>query len=482
MFDLRTWLGALALCSLTLACGDGAADGDAGPVSDGSTPSADAGPELTISDVTITDNDNSVLSCLVSFTTNLPATAAVEFGKTGNYSFRVRGDDELATSHTVLVIGLYADSEYQLRATAEAADSQTATSADLTYTTGPLPSSVWRGKVETHDSELTSTGWTLTDGCAGPPTAVMFDMSGEPVWYYVFVTELAAPAGITATFDPATNHVIIGPGTMELDALEVDLAGNIVWVGPRGSADGAHHHEFKKLADGNYVTLLRKEVDGVKGDVIAIYNSDKEVVWSWNAFDYLDPPAEPTTTNWLHANAVTVDTVNGYVYLSARALDTIFKIDYASKAIIWELGPTGDFTNPTPSSSWFDAQHDPEIQPDGSILVYDNNPGAGATRAIELQIDEDAMTASTTWEFPGTAEVDAWYTDSWFTPIWGGVQRLANGNTLIAAGNRNETPISRIFEVTSEGTVVWEMELSPHGSTSYSIYRASRLPALVESL
>ena len=472
---------ALAPGMLALACGAGATGSDAGQFGDGST-TGDGGATLTISEVTITDNPNSVLSCFVIFTTNLPATAAVEVGETSSYSFRVHGGAELATNHRVLVIGLHAESDYHLRATAATAAAQSATSADLTYATGTLPSAVWRGKVETHDSALASPGWTLTHGASGPPAAVMYDMSGEPVWYYLFATELTAPAGISATFDPATNHVIIGPGTVDLDALEVDLAGKIVWVGPRGSVGSVHHHEFKKLADGTYVTLQRKEVDGVKGDVILIYDSDKEVVWSWDAFDHLTPPAEPSTSNWLHANAVTVDQDHGYVYLSARALDTIFKIDYASKEIIWELGPTGDFTNPAPSSYWFDAQHAPELQPDGSILLYDNNPGVGASRAVEYQIDEAEMTAVIGWEFPGSATVDPWYTNDWFTPIWGGVQRLANGNTLITAGNRNDAPVSRIFEVTSDATVVWEMEMLPHGSSYYSLYRASRIPELVEDI
>ena len=443
---------------------------------------ADTGP-LLISNLVVADNPTSEISCLVSFTTNRPTRATVEFGATTDYSFRVRGSDELSSAHTVAVIGMYAESEYHLRATASDADAETAVSEDRTYVTGTLPSWVWTGTIGANVGAQVEPGWTLTNGGTGPPTAVMYDMSGRPVWYYAFDTADDAPAGIVASFDAVTRHVIVGPGTLQLDALEVDLAGNITWVGPRGSPGAIQHHEFGKLPDDTYVTLRRKDVGEISGDVILIYDLAKAIAWSWDAFDHLTPPGE-VTSRWLHANAVTVDKAGDAVYLSARALDTIFKINYTTGDVVWELGVDGDFTlSPAVTDGWFDAQHDPEIQPGGNVLVYDNGATREATRVVEYALDEGEMTATLVWEFPGDASgLDSWYTDSWYTPIWGGVQRLANGNTLIAAGSRDDTPSSRVFEVSAGRTVVWEMSFVASGDNALGIYRATRIPELVERL
>ena len=75
---------------------------------------------------------------------------------------------------------------------------------------------------------------------------------------------------------------------------------------------------------------------------------------------------------------------------------------------------------------------------------------------------------------------DAWYTANWYSPFWGGVRRLANGNYLVAAGIRAPPVESRVFEVAkSDKKVVWEFRFP----TDYGVYRARRItPPLVRAL
>jgi len=75
---------------------------------------------------------------------------------------------------------------------------------------------------------------------------------------------------------------------------------------------------------------------------------------------------------------------------------------------------------------------------------------------------------------------DSWYTNNWYTPFWGSVHRLPNGNFLVAAGIRNPPVESRVFEVTKDDRqVVWEFRFP----TDYGVYRASRItPPLVHAI
>ena len=100
---------------------------------------------------------------------------------------------------------------------------------------------------------------------------------------------------------------------------------------------------------------------------------------------------------------------------------------------------------------------------------------------IELTLDEGAMVARPTFEFPGSFTADAWYTATWYTPYWGDANRLANGNVLVTAGIRSQTVETRIFEVRpSDGKVVWQLT-QPVGVGSYQAVRWSP-PPLVEPL
>ena len=83
-----------------------------------------------------------------------------------------------------------------------------------------------------------------------------------------------------------------------------------------------------------------------------------------------------------------------------------------------------------------------------------------STRAVEYEVDEDAMTANLVWSFePGIASC-----------CMGFAQRLANGNTLVNLGQDY-----RVFEVASDGDVVWQASLPMNGSGFFGIYRASAL-------
>ena len=243
-------------------------------------------------------------------------------------------------------------------------------------------------------------------------------------------------------------------------SFEIDLAGNVVrsWVAarrPAGPAPGAIpidvqslHHQPHITAAGNFLSMAAntrqiegyvtsetdpdapRETKGVVGDTIIEFSPEGEVIWSWDAFDHLDPHrigyhvlepywdtrGFPGHADWTHGNGVTEDPRDGAVVMSLKHQDAILKVD-RSGDIRWILGvhdgwgeafqsklltPVGDLT-------WHWHGHNPRVTPDGTIIMYDNAilqarpydrpkpPAACFARAVEFAVDENTMTVQQVW-------------------------------------------------------------------------------------
>lgn len=452
--------------------------------------------------LTIEPNPNSVLSCFVSWKTAEPANSVVQFGETA-YEFEI-SDDAPVTDHKVLVIGMHASKAYMIKASSGSA------SGTGTFTTGALPAAIPVGTVMIDDTAKSQAGWTLMNVQKGngstnarsdyPPMAVMYDASGQPVWYVVDGTNPDIGGAVSTQL--TDKGVLIGPTwnmnlTNGTPPREYDFAGNVIWeCKHKACLPGANvTHHASKLPNGHYVIIEYVNASGgLQNPVFRELDADSNEVWS---LDYaaLVPPPSGSTSDWCHANSISIDVDKNEVWANCRWVG-LLKTSYTNPTKQWLLQAKygskglGDFTY-SPASSEYDDAHDPEIhEDDGTILFFDNGGyGAGAvggdtsmfhSRAVEYKIDESAKTATLDWEFPGTFAVpDAWYTDKWYTPFWGDADRLPNGNILITGGIRNPSVESRVFEVTkADGKVVWEFRFPP----DYGVYRSDRItPPLVHA-
>lgn len=461
-------------------------------------------PPTGITGLTIEANPNSVLSCIVTWTTDQPSNSVVQFG-VGGYQWEI-ADSAITTDHRVVVIGMRREQAYSIKAIS--VNDGGSAEAEGDFTTGTLPATIPVGTVEINDSAASQPGWTLMnvqkgDGSTGarspaPPMAVMYDDEGEPVWYYIDGTVNDRGGAVSTQLTDV--GVLIGPSwndslTTGTFPREVDFEGNVVWECPSslcgGSASFSHH--ASKLPNGHYM-LNEDNGSGTTSPRIHELDGDQEV-WTVDWTDLLPAP-QGASGDWCHGNSISADLDNDIVWVNCRWVG-FMKINYTAKTMAWLIPASygsnglGDFTF-SPANSQISDTHDPEFHADDNTVLFFDNGGYGTgaqggstaqyhSRAVEYKIDETAMTMTLNWEFPGSFSVpNSWYTDNFYVPFWGDADRLPNGNVLVTAGIRSPSVESRVFEVTkADGQVVWEFRFPP----DYGVYRADRItPPLVHAL
>jgi arylsulfate sulfotransferase len=264
-------------------------------------------------------------------------------------------------------------------------------------------------------------------------------------------------------------------------------------------------HEALRLANGHTLILapverILTDVQGsgptdVLGYMVLDLDPNFQIVWTWNAFDFLDPRRKAllgelcadsvcgplrlgtVANDWIHANTI-ARTPDGNLLISMRHQDWIVKIDYrdgvGTGAVLWRLGREGDFTwlgagdDPWP---WFSHQHQVEVLSDGRIMLYDNANTRKArsfggvrdthSRGQVLQLDETARTATLLLN----ADLGV------YSSAWGSAQALANGNYHFMSGLAPP-----VVGMTSES-----LEVLPDGTPNYRItwetgaYRSFRM-------
>jgi Arylsulfotransferase (ASST) len=145
----------------------------------------------------------------------------------------------------------------------------------------------------------------------------------------------------------------------------------------------------------------------------------------------------------------------GDLLICMRELNTVAVIDPARGKVRWWWS-TEELSGP----------HQPSALPDGRILVYDNGVNTRRTRLVVV----DPNTREIVWNW--TAQPP----ESFFCPLAGGCERLANGNLLVTNSTAGEA-----FELTMDGQIVWRLTLpvSVYGAEMgrVSIYRMSAVEA-----
>lgn len=238
--------------------------------------------------------------------------------------------------------------------------------------------------------------------------------------------------------------------------IKLDKESNLLWS---YSSSRAPHHDLEVIEDGTiYVlTMEKKKIPHISrtdvyDEFISILSPEGKLKEEFSLIDAIEksPYARLLDNDYvkkggfyghiLHTNTIEVFDgrlshlsplfKKGNVLLSLLIVSTIAIVDSDQREVVWALG-----------SGMWKFQHQPTLLEHGTLLLFDNHDTDDASQVIEF----NPFTQEILWEYRGDA------LSPFFSKTCGSNQRLPNGNTLIT-----ETDNGRAFEVTPDGTIVWE--------------------------
>ena len=283
----------------------------------------------------------------------------------------------------------------------------------------------------------------------------------------------------------------------------------------------ATSHDFLITDEGNFMFMAYNPAQrdfGVHGvhnttdPVIQEVTPMGEEVYRWVGFDHLtiDPDClwNQFKRDYAHINSIQV--IEEDIIASLRGCTQVLRIDRSAKAednpgtrIVWQLGGTDQgelfpddrvflsIEGDEEGRGEFCAQHQPTLTDAGTLVLFDNGSGCLSarigessnrsdlkpfSRVVEYAIDPLSGRASFIRQF----RLDPKYG---YTPWWGGVTVLDNGNWLIAWRNDRgydeslgiEERAVALSEVDATGTEVFRLN-AYSGDTYWATYRAYREP------
>jgi hypothetical protein len=451
----------------------------------GCTQSVDDGADS----VDIHLNPNSNVSVVASFKEHA-ATLARVVSTDGVHSFATpyvqvneKGYGEIA------VLGLAPETSYRHILELSTGNGVTTTSP-IVLPTNAIPDGLSSMSVAiTNGTGSPSTnGYWIVSGGAGDFTFA-FDAAGKLRWYKQL--EAAIQESKMQPDGTFTSYVGTSSGSQIVPGVYVRYTGSgteiarISAASPDPTEDGAptvytdphellitvddagveHHHLLAYVqrpfsdTDGTLASwheLLRQAPDGTV-----------EFRWkSWSRFSaaYEDTAVTKSDVDVDHANAIAIDPSDGDYLVSFRSLSAVVKIDAQSGDVIWQLGgKQNQFTFVGDPLGGFQGQHSVRVMPNGNLMLYDNGQAhvPQESRAVEYKLDLAAKTATMVWQYRHTPAI--------FTNVTGSVERLANGNRLVAFAWAGV-----VDEVDRSGNVVWEASITKAGAPA-TLYRVRRL-------
>lgn len=461
-------------------------------------------PAAVIRDLTWTPADDPRVPLVldVRFETDVPTRATVRLDD-GERPKTIRFDGR-RTQHELLVLGMAADTAYEVTVEVAPDGGPATVSAPWSWHTPALPDWFPPLHVTVCRPERMEPGVTMIPCSRWPASGapdrdrgalVAVDEHGDVVWFF------EAPHAISEVRRMSTGNLLYYHGTNG-NIVEMDMRGRVVrqWATTRipGTVvpDGAIpvdassiHHDVQELPWGNLLALsteLRRferyptsEEDPnapwgparVVGDVILEIASDGEVVNRWPVLDLLDPlrigyesldwgfwaglyenlESEPLR-DWAHVNSLDYDARDHALVVSSYHQDAVFEMDLDTGEIDWILGfPTGwgeewrDLVlTPVGDGLYPFHQHAARFTPHGTLLMFDN----GKYRALPYQpkmAPEDSFSRAVEFEIDEEALE--------FREVWSYGGRLGEQFFTPFLGETDWLPVKGNVLVTDGGRV-----------------------------
>ncbi len=413
--------------------------------------SATGGNSTKTSDCVITVKDASYISAfragvgIVTWSTNLANVdkAQIDFGVDATYGLTAPVDLEETDYRTVLLGMKEGHAPYHFRITAWAGSTECVGDDVVFASKTPVrPSSLKAPRVTTNDPSATYGGFLVTVGfrmgVAGD-VAFILDQDGECVWAYM-------PSGFGSLSVARMTH---DAKAMWIGSANIPQA--TARVG-RVSMDGqtfedmsdefqGFHHDLEVLPDESVVFIAYGEGNC---DEIRRLTPDGKVTTIVNACKAFG------NASVSHCNALRHDPYDGTVVFAEDNHSAYVKVDLEGN-IKWVLNggsSFGSFDNSGGGSSWV-GSHGLHMIGKDRILLFNNGisqdfPDAGGVAVVrELTLDTTHWTTNEVWNYgPGIESA-----------LFGDVQRLENGNTLVVFSLGGA-----VHEIDGNGNLVQSLE------------------------
>jgi len=348
-----------------------------------------------------------------------------------------------------------ASKTYHFRVVAQSGATQ-CTSSDYTLTTGARPNALAVPAVTTNNSSALAGGYLVTEGykATNPDDyAFILDADGDLVWWF-------KPTGFA-----------------DLTAAMMSYDGKSIWLVhgnvPQGTAhaarlsmDGLSFEDFS-----SQFTNLNHDVAVLPDETVAFiaYGSNgcddvKERSPDGTVKTIINSSVPFGNANSCHCNAVQYSKDDDTLVVSEDDHSGIFKVTRQGD-VKWVLGggSYNSFDKSGGGASTWTGQHN--FHGLDHILFFNNgvsSVGGGnqPSKVLELSLDLTAMTTSLIWSYSANPPIS--------NNVMGDVQRLDNGNTIIAYSTQGV-----VLELDASSNVVQKLTWQLPGAIGYITKRKS---------
>jgi hypothetical protein len=310
------------------------------------------------------------------------------------------------------------------------------------------------------------------DGC------MILGNDGQPVWLRLLQNEDMDVMNFRAqTYKGETvltwwegYHTGFGQGEyVILDSSYRELAR----FGAGNGYEGDHHEFLITPQDTALITIYNKLPRDLtsEGDPVDYSNvldgiaqeldiETGEVLFEWHSLEHVGLDESYTKLDdYFHINSIDVFDED-HLLISSHSTCTVYKVSRKTGEVVWRLGgKKSDFEMGPGTRTTF--QHDARRQTDGTITIFDNGNvnRVEQSRAIVVEIDEDAMSASLAQAYT--------HPDTLLSATQGNAQVLPNGNVFVGWGS---APVFSEFD--HDGRLLFSAAYPTEGES----YRAFRFP------
>jgi hypothetical protein len=385
---------------------------------------------------------------------------------------------------SILVLGLLPGTDYGMWIESKRG-SQTVAGSRIAFSTAPLPS----GLAEVHllFDGTPSGGYSIANIGAADSHGyvVIFDSTGALRWYrdfgpqFDFDARQQANGDITMFLGPSNGYTPAVGAFVEVtpsgDSVRAITAVGSAYTDPHELVT-SYDRQKSRIADYLFGydlgTLELEDEDPSTEETVALHKVIRisatgtvdtliNAADHWGLADAIEPPP---IRDLDHPNSIDFD-LDGGVIVSYRSLSAIVKVNPDTHAIEWQLGGLkNQFTILNDPLGGFDGQHSARVLPNGHLLIFDNGwtHSPQMSRAVEYELNLSAMTATMVWQYRASPPI--------FNDFTGSVQRLANGNTVVAF-----TREGTVDEVRPDGTRLSRGVLQVAPNTDAMPYRVLRI-------